>query len=141
MALLSTLKDEERNTAIERLSPPPRVGEMITKGIAQSKDILNKLPLNNPVSLYHLLNGVNLEVLLFSMAQSKNKQKQKAISQYLIELRKIKPILKGNDLQKIGIKPGPVYSKLLSELLDEKLSGRLKNKEDEERFIREKHLI
>jgi tRNA nucleotidyltransferase (CCA-adding enzyme) len=114
---------------------------MITKGIAQSKDILNKLPLNNPVSLYHLLNGVNLEVLLFSMAQSKNKQKQKAISQYLIELRKIKPILKGNDLQKIGIKPGPVYSKLLSELLDEKLSGRLKNKEDEERFIREKHLI
>lgn len=141
MALLSTLKEEERNTAIERLSPPPRVREMITKGITQSKDILNKLPSNDPVSLYHLLNGVNLEILLFSMAQSKSKQKQKAISQYLIELRKIKPILKGKDLQKIGIKPGPLYSKLFSELLDEKLSGRLKNKEDEERFVTEKYLI
>ncbi|MCX5717021.1 MAG: CBS domain-containing protein [Nitrospirae bacterium] len=140
MALLSTLKEEERNTAIERLSPPPRVREMITKGITQSKDILNKLPSNNPASLYHLLNGVNLEILLFSMAQSKSKQKQKAISQYLIELRKIKPLLKGKDLQKIGIKPGPVYSKLFSKLLDEKLSGRLKNKEDEERFIIEKYL-
>ncbi len=141
MALLSTLKEEERNTAIERLSPPPMVREMITKGITQSKDILNKLPSNDPASLYHLLNGVNLEILLFSMAQSKSKQKQKAISQYLIELRKIKPILKGKDLQKIGIKPGPLYSKLFSELLDEKLSGRLKNKEDEERFIIEKYLI
>lgn len=140
MALLSTLKEEERNTAVERLSPPPRVREMITKGITQSKDILNKLPLNDPSSLYHVLNGVNLEILLFSMAQSKSKQKQKAISQYLIELRKIKPILKGKDLQKIGIKPGPVYSKLFSELLDEKLSGRLKTKEDEERFIIEKYL-
>ena len=140
MALLSTLKEEERNTAVERLAPPPRVREMITKGITQSKDILNKLPLNDPAGLYHLLNGVNLEILLFSMAQSKSKQKQKAISQYLIELRKIKPILKGKDLQKIGIKPGPVYSKLFSELLDEKLRGRLKTKEDEERFIMEKYL-
>ncbi len=140
MALLSTLKEEERNTAVERLSPPPRVREMITKGITQSKDILNKLPLNDPASLYHLLNGVNLEILLFSMAQSKSKQKQKAISQYLIELRKITPLLKGKDLQKIGFKPGPLYSKLFSELLDEKLSGRLKTKEDEERFVTEKYL-
>lgn len=140
MALLSTLKEEERNTVVERLSPPPRVREMITKGITQSKDILNKLPLNDPSSLYHVLNGVNLEILLFSMAQSKSKQKQKAISQYLIELRKITPILKGKDLQKIGFKPGPLYSKLFSELLDEKLSGRLKTKEDEERFIIEKYL-
>ncbi|HBR22329.1 MAG TPA: hypothetical protein DD713_07190 [Nitrospiraceae bacterium] len=140
MALLSTLKEEERNTAVERLAPPLRVREMTTKGIAQSKDILNKLPLNDPAGLYHVLNGVSIEILLFSMARSKSKQKQKAISQYLIELRKIKPILKGKDLQRIGFKPGPVYSKLFSELLDEKLSGRLKTKEDEERFITEKYL-
>ena len=141
MALLSTLKEKERNTAVERLAPPPRVREMITKGIAQSRDILNKLPSNDPAGLYHVLNGVNLEILLFSMSQSKSKQKQKAISQYLIELRKITPTLKGKDLQRIGIKPGPLYSKVFSELLDEKLSGRLKTKEDEERFVTEKYLI
>ena len=117
MALLSTLKEEERNTAVERLAPPPRVREMTTKGIAQSRDILNKLPSNDPAGLYHVLNGVNLEILLFSMAQSKSKQKQKAISQYLIELRKITPILKGKDLQKIGFKPGPLYSKLFQNCL------------------------
>ncbi|RJQ40359.1 MAG: CBS domain-containing protein [Nitrospiraceae bacterium] len=138
-ALLSTLKEEERNAAIERLSLPPGIRELITKGITQSKDTLNKLPVNDPAELYHVLNSVSLEILLFSMAQSKSKQKQKAISQYLIELRKVKPLLKGKDLQKIGIKPGPVYSKLFSELLDEKLRGRLKTREDEERFITEKY--
>lgn len=140
MALLSTLKEEERNAAVERLALPPRAREMTTKGIAQSRDILNKLPSNDPAGLYHVLNGVSLEILLFSMAQSKSKQKQKAISQYLIELRKITPLLKGKDLQKIGFKPGPLYSKLFSELLDEKLSGRLKTREDEERYVTEKYL-
>ncbi len=139
MALLSGLKDEERKAAIERLAAPPKISEMIIKGMSQSKDVLNKLPLDDPADLYHLLKGISLETLLFSMAVSKNKQKQKSISQYLIELRKIKPILKGDDLKMIGIQPGPAYSRLLNELLDEKLRGRLKNKEDEERFVREKY--
>jgi len=136
MTLLSTLKEEERNAAAERLSPPPKAKRMITKGITQSRDILDKLQLNNPADIYHLLNSVSLEILLFSMARSKNKQKQKAISRYLIELRKIKPLLTGKDLQKMGIKPGPVYTKLFSELLDEKLRGYLKTREDEENFIK-----
>lgn len=135
MALLSGLKDEERKAAIGRLSAPPKISEMIIKGMSQLKDILNRLPLTDPVDLYHLLDGISLETLLFSMAVSKDKQKQKSISQYLIELRRIKPILKGDDLKKIGIQPGPVYSRILEELLDEKLRGRVKNREDEERFI------
>lgn len=138
MALLSGLKEAEIKDAIERLSAAPKVSELIIKGIAQSKDVLRRLPLNNPVDLYHLLSGISLEVLLFSMAVSRDKQKQKSISQYLIELRKIKPALKGDDLKKMGVQPGPVYSILLEELLDEKLRGRAKGREDEERFIRGK---
>ena len=138
MALLSGLKETEIKDAIERLSAAPKVRELIIKGIPQSKDVLRRLPLNNPVDLYHLLSGISLEVLLFSMAVSRDKQKQKSISQYLIELRKIKPVLKGDDLKKMGVQPGPVYSILLEELLDEKLSGRVKGREDEERFLRGK---
>ncbi|KAF0145688.1 MAG: tRNA nucleotidyltransferase (CCA-adding enzyme) [Nitrospirae bacterium] len=138
MALLSGLNEAEIKDAIERLSAAPKVSELIIKGIAQSKDVLRRLPLNNPVDLYHLLSGISLEVLLFSMAVSRDKQKQKSISQYLIELRKIRPVLKGDDLKKMGVQPGPVYSILLEELLDEKLRGLVKGREDEERFIRGK---
>ncbi|MBI5204921.1 MAG: CBS domain-containing protein [Nitrospirae bacterium] len=138
MALLSGLNEAEIKDAIERLSAAPKVSELIIKGIAQSKDVLRRLPLNNPVDLYHLLSGISLEVLLFSMAVSRDKQKKKSISQYLIELRKIRPVLKGEDLKKMGVQPGPVYSILLEELLDEKLRGLVKGREDEERFIRGK---
>lgn len=138
MALLSGLKDAEINEALERLSAPHRVSELIVKGISQSKDVLKRLPMDNPVDLYHLLSGISLEVLLFSMAAGRDKQKQKSISHYLIELRKIKPVLKGDDLKKMGVQPGPVYSILLEELLDEKLMGQVKDRKDEESFILEK---
>ncbi len=135
MSLLSGLKYEEAKVAMERLSPSAKVSDMIIKGISQAKDILKKLPLDNPVGIYNLLSSFKLETILFSMALSKDRQKQKAISWYLTELRKIKTILKGDDLKGMGIQPGPVYSRLLKELLEEKLRGHLRSREDEERFV------
>jgi tRNA nucleotidyltransferase (CCA-adding enzyme) len=58
------------------------------------------------------------------------------ISRYLTELRDVKPVLKGNDLKKMGIEPGPVYTRILTELLEEKLRGRLASRGDEENFVR-----
>lgn len=139
MTLLSGLDDESKRAALKRLATPFKVGEMIIKNIGQAADIIRKLQLEDSVKLYHLLNGISLETLLFSMAMTKDKQKQKAVSHYLIDLRNIKPVLKGSDLRKMGIQPGPVYSKLLGELHDEKLRGTLINKEDEEMFIKKKY--
>ncbi|MBI5188149.1 MAG: CBS domain-containing protein [Nitrospirae bacterium] len=136
MALLSGLKNDEVKAAIERLSTPPRSGVMIIKNMSQSREVLRRLPLKDPVEIYDLLSNLSLEALLFSMAVSKDREKQKAISQYLTELRKVKPLLKGDDLKDMGIQPGPVYAKILKELLEEKLRGRLKSREDEERFVR-----
>jgi tRNA nucleotidyltransferase (CCA-adding enzyme) len=135
MSLLSGLKYEEAKVAMERLSPSPKVSDMIIKGISQAKDILKKLPLDDPVGIYNLFSSFKLETILFSMALSKDRQKQKAISWYLTELRKIKTILKGDDLKGMGIQPGPVYSRLLKELLEEKLRGHLRSREDEEKFV------
>ena len=135
MSLLSGLKDEEAKVAMERLSPSPKVSGMIIKGLSQARDVLKRLPLDNPVEIYNLLNKLKIETILFSIALSKDRQKQKAISRYLTELRKVNTILKGDDLKRMGIQPGPVYSKILNELLEEKLKGHLKSREDEERFV------
>jgi tRNA nucleotidyltransferase (CCA-adding enzyme) len=135
MALLSGLKDEDTQVTMERLSPSPRVKEMIINGIVQARNVVRKFPLQDPVETHKLLDNLKLEVVLFSMALSKDRKKQKVISHYLTELRNVRPILKGEDLMKIGIQPGPVYSKILREILEEKLRGRLKSREDEERFV------
>ena len=138
MALLSGLKVEEITAAMKRLSPPPKEREIIVKGISQARDILKRFPLSDPVELYRVLSTLKLETVLFTMALSKERQTQKAISRYLTELRNVKTLLKGDDLKRMGIKPGPIYSKILEELLDEKLRGNLKSLEDEERFVMEK---
>jgi tRNA nucleotidyltransferase (CCA-adding enzyme) len=138
MALLSGLNAEEINATMKRLSPPPREREIILKGISQARDILKRFPLSDPVELYRVLSTLNLETVLFSMALSKERQTLKAISKYLTELRKIKTILKGTDLKKMGIQPGPIYSEILEQLLDEKLRGNIKSLGDEERFVMEK---
>lgn len=141
MVLLSGLKDEELKAVIERLSPPPRVSDVIIRGTSRARDVLRRLPLDDPVEIYNLLNDLRLEVILFSMAISKDRQKQKVISYYLTELRRAKTILKGEDLKKMGIEPGPLYSRILKGLLEERLRGHLKSREDEERFVRAQLLI
>jgi tRNA nucleotidyltransferase (CCA-adding enzyme) len=136
MALLSGLKDEEMQAAAERLSPSPKVRDMIMKGITRARNMLRKFPLDDPVGSYNLLSPLSIEMVLFLMALSRDRKKQRVISHYLTELRRMKTILKGDDLQKMGIQPGPVYSKILTELLAEKLKGRLKTREDEEKLVR-----
>lgn len=136
MALLSGLKEQDVKNTIERLSPSPRIKDMLIKGIASARDVVNKLPIRDPAEIHRLFHALKLEVILFAMALSLDRQKKKVISRYLTDLRNIKPLLTGEDLKKMGIEPGPVYTKIFRELLDEKMRGRLKLREDEERFVK-----
>jgi tRNA nucleotidyltransferase (CCA-adding enzyme) len=137
MALLSNLSNDERKDALERLAAPPQIMKIILKSIDGSAEILRKLPLNDPAEIYHLLIHINIEIILFSMAVTKDTRKKKEISRFLIELKMIKPVLKGNDLMKLNIPPGPIYAEILKRLLDEKIRGNLKTEEDEIMFVKE----
>ncbi len=140
IALLSNLDDEQRAEALRRLAPPEATRQIIQESIAESAEILGKLPLSDPVSLYHLLTSKRIELILFSMAITKDNRKKKEISQFLVELRKTKPFLTGRDLKKLGLPEGPLYSKIFRELLDERLRGTLKTEEDEKRYVLNRYL-
>jgi tRNA nucleotidyltransferase (CCA-adding enzyme) len=140
MTLLSNLGDASRQEALERLGAPPKTKETIMKSIPASAGILKRLPLHDPVDIYHLLKEVNLEILLFSMAGAADAKKKKEISLFLLELRKVRPLLKGRDLKKLGISEGPLYSKILSGLLDERLRGRLRTEEDERKYVFDRYV-
>lgn len=136
MALLSGLKEEDVIATMERLSPPPRVKNIILGGMVSVREVLKKLPVRDPAEIYRLLHGLKLEVILFAMAFSHDRQKQKGISRYLTELRNIRTVLTGEDLKKMGIAPGPLYTKLFRELLDEKIRGHVKSREEEENYVK-----
>ena len=45
------------------------------------------------------------------------------------------PLITGEDLKKLGIKPGPFYTEILKAILKEKLEERLLSKDDEIKFV------
>lgn len=139
MALLSVLSESDRETAFARLTTPSKVRDRINKGILRSHELTKILPLRDPATIYKAMHALDIETLLLAMAIAADDQKKKEISHYLIELRKVKSQVTGEDLRDMGIPPGPVYSAILDTLLDEKLRGALKTKEDEMAFVKERY--
>ena len=70
------------------------------------------------------------------MAATDQEQVKRSISQYITGLRYVHIALKGKDLKKMGLVPGPIYRDILQAVLEAKLNGRLKTKNDEILFAR-----
>lgn len=139
MALLSVLSNGDRETAFVRLSTPSKIKDKINNGILHSQKLIKLLPLRDPARIFKALCNLDIETILFTMAVAVNDNKKREISQYLIELRKVRPQLKGQDLKGMGIMTGPIYSEILDAVLEERLRGRLKTKDDELAFVRERY--
>jgi len=94
------------------------------------------LPVSDSV-LYRKLNGFKTELILFMMAIAKNKAVKKSMSHFFTDLRRTRLSLRGRDLKKMGLKPGPVYRQVMEAVLDARLDGELKSKKDEIELARQ----
>jgi tRNA nucleotidyltransferase (CCA-adding enzyme) len=81
--------------------------------------------------LYRRLSGFRIELILYMMAAARQQKVKKAISHFFTDLRRVNISLKGRDLKKMKLKPGPIYRQILQGVLDAKLDGKLKTKKDE----------
>jgi tRNA nucleotidyltransferase (CCA-adding enzyme) len=136
MALLYGLNRDEREAAMNRLAVAEKTRALLLKGFQAEEKITRGLIPGNAVMNYHLLSGCSIEESLFSMAALQDSEKKKAISHFLLESRSIKPLIKGDDLKALGLQPGPVYSRILGDVLNEKLMKKLPDKKDEIEFVR-----
>jgi tRNA nucleotidyltransferase (CCA-adding enzyme) len=93
------------------------------------------LPVKNSI-LYNKLSGFKTELLLYLMATTKKEIVKRSISNYFTRLRFVHPLISGRDLKILGIKPGPIFRKILMAVLEEKINGKLKTKSDELDFVR-----
>ena len=112
------------------------------KMLSQMKDLdkLIKSLLKKPTNyeIYKLLSKYEIETLLFVMAKVKNEEVRKSISKYFTKLKNIKPQIRGRDLLELGLKPGPIFGKILEAVHEAKLNGLVKSKEDEIEFVKER---
>lgn len=135
MVILWQLEGGERYELLERISTPEHIKKKVITDVESAKSSLQKLVDEDPVSVYDLLKSLNMETLILMMIYSKKWQKR-AIFNFITKLRFIKPLITGEDLKRMGVKPGPVYKKIFDTIMKEKLRGNLQSKEDEITFVR-----
>ena len=93
------------------------------------------MPVKNSI-IYHNLKGFKTELILYMMAVTKNREVKRAMSLYFTRLRQTKTIIRGKDLKEMGCEPGPVFSKILDQVLDARLNGTVKTVNDEIKFAK-----
>jgi tRNA nucleotidyltransferase (CCA-adding enzyme) len=139
LGLLDRVKDATADEILERLSIPARTRERVRQAREKYRDVLYVFYKEQDLrssALYHLLSPLDIEALLLMMAKAKQEEARKYISLYLTRLREVKVTLTGDDLKTIGIPPGPRYRRLLAELLDARLDGLVKTRDEEINFIK-----
>ena len=70
------------------------------------------------------------------LSAARQEKVKKAISDYFTKLRPVSILLKGKDLLKMGLEPGPLYKEIFQAVLNAKLNGELKTKDDELMFVK-----
>jgi len=104
------------------------------KIISELKELYSNYPLdyNDNFKIYTSLKDKNkISVCAYYILTLDN-----AVLKFYNDLFDINVLISGKDLIDIGIQPSPLFSKILEEILKEKLSGNLKTKEEEINFVK-----
>ena len=100
-----------------------------------------KRPFLKPSETYWLLSTLDGEGLLYLMAIARKRSIQQAVSLYVTTLRKVAPLVGGEDLKSMGYIPGPQYRTILNHLIEMQLDGEVATRDQALAFIRSAHPI
>jgi tRNA nucleotidyltransferase (CCA-adding enzyme) len=139
LALLTYhLTDKEREQFISYLRLPKSAARIL-RDSGVIREIIKELAdtTMKPSIIYHLLNGYSPQAITTGIIAGDSEESRRNMQLYLDKLCHIKPILGGNDLIEMGIPPGPRIKEVLNKLLDARLDGAVKTREDEEGMVKE----
>jgi len=132
------LADEEVEQIITKLR--------LTKSLAQTlRDTANiKVKLESladpkfpPSSIYRLLHGYSSLAITANSLASDLPIARQHIHLFLNKLRYVKPTLTGDDLQRMGVAPGPRIKEILQLLHEARLDRKVTSKKEEEEMVKE----
>src|SRR5439155_21883798 len=85
---------------------------------------------------YLLLAALCDEALLLLLATTKSYSVKRQLSAYLTSDQHFTPSLDGGDFRAMGLKPGPIYKKILAHLLDARLNGEVHSASEERTLVK-----
>ena len=90
-----------------------------------------------PSEFFNLLEPLSYEVIILLKAKYKDRLIQHRIEDFFEIYNGMQIFVSGHDLHRLGIAPGPYYQKIFTKVLNAKLDGRVKTKEQELKLIKE----
>lgn len=139
LGLIEPLKGEQLRELTQRLNMKPELAKTMLWAKKAADEALVRLyrqPDLGRKEIYHLLHMFPTEYLLYMMAKTRQEASQRAISLYFTQLKDVRPLLKGRDLQKMGYTPGPHFKVMLESLLNARLDQEVSTIEEERDYIR-----
>ena len=88
-------------------------------------------PTRRPSSIYAILQPYPLRALAVAWVASERASLRAKLLRYQMEYSHIEVAITGDDLKDMGLKPGPLFGRLLSELRDARLDGHVSTREEE----------
>ncbi len=93
-----------------------------------------------PSFVCRALIGIPPEGLVMVISIANERRVEKLVLKYLSEWSRMKTVIKGNDLLKLGFKPGPEFRRILEKVLFARIDGFLETKQDEIDYVK-KHFM
>jgi tRNA nucleotidyltransferase (CCA-adding enzyme) len=145
--LTDSLTEGEVLDVCRRLSLSEKKGEKVINGRREVEETLREIARRSDSKrrsqrseMYELLEALSTEVKLFMMAKTTKKETKQWISLFFTTLRGLKPLLKGNDLIRLGVRPGPIMKEILADLLRARLDQRIKTRDDEVDYVKRTYI-
>ena len=130
--LVYPLTNEENEPLISFLRLPKPLAQTLRDTISLKAKLPSLAdPELKPSSIYRLVHGYSLQAVTVNSLASDSPVARQHIQLFLDKLRYVKPALNGDDLQKIGIAPGPQMKEILQRLHDARLDGKVTSKQGE----------
>jgi tRNA nucleotidyltransferase (CCA-adding enzyme) len=142
LGLFYGLRREELQEVWERLQLTPSQQERLLWTYEKVEELLRgffQLPDHRPSDIYRALQPLRPEELLYMMARAQKEAITRAISHYFHRYRHVSTELRGKDLKALGVPPGRIYKIMLDELLDARLDGEARNRQEEVAFLKSRH--
>ena len=123
----------------KRLRTPAIVTESSIKA-QQSMQMINQIIDGNPSDITEYLDTLSPHVLFTLYHTLDDPRITNLIYKYVTHWKKVKPFTSGEDLQKLGIAPGPVYKIILSRLRKAWLNEEIRSV-DQEKILLDEVLV
>ena len=129
--LISALPTDERVIVASNLQLPKESIQRISNLDRNAQAITDQLPhCQLPSEVYQLLRNHKEIDLILVAAISPVPEHRKIIWKYFTKLSQVKPLITGQDLKKLGYKPGPLFKQILDRVFRATLNGEITSSEE-----------